>query len=131
MVIEVYIHSHTKLCRKYDCPCRFFFPRFSSTRTIITEPINGVPQEERDERHKRYGKTLEKVSVILNDKEKVEEIIAIIGPSDKESLEVYKSNKARRIAMLLDKAGVTIQEYEEALSFTKAGYKVIIERDLT
>ena len=29
------------------------------------------------------------------------------------------------------KAGVTLQEYEEALSFTKTGYKVVIERDLT
>ena len=32
---------------------------------------------------------------------------------------------------MLDMAGVTKKEYEEALSFTKVGYKVIIERDLT
>ena len=31
----------------------------------------------------------------------------------------------------MTKAGVTLQEYEEALSFTNTGYKVVIERDLT
>ena len=32
---------------------------------------------------------------------------------------------------MVRQAGVTLQEYEEALSFTKTGYKVVIERDLT
>ena len=49
----------------------------------------------------------------------------------KESLEAYKVNKTRRIEALVNKAGITMQEYEEALSFTKSGYKVVIERDLT
>ena len=44
-VLEVNIHSHTKSCRKYDCPCRFLYPRFPSIRTIIAEPIHGVNDE--------------------------------------------------------------------------------------
>ena len=40
-------------------------------------------------------------------------------------------NKTRRIEALVNKAGVTMHEYEEALSFTKTGYEVVIERDLT
>ena len=44
---------------------------------------------------------------------------------------MYKVNKERRIEALLKKAEVTMKEYEEALSYTKTGYKVIIERDLT
>ena len=52
MVLEVNIHHHTKSCRKYDCPCRFFYPRFPSVRTIIAQPIGGVSEEVRKERLK-------------------------------------------------------------------------------
>ena len=49
----------------------------------------------------------------------------------KETVDIYKVNKVRRIEALVKKAGVALQEYEEALSFTNEGYKVVIERDLT
>ena len=58
-------------------------------------------------------------------------IIQDIGSSEKETVELYKANKTRRIEAVVTKAGVTMQEYEEALSYTKTGYKVVIERDLT
>ena len=32
---------------------------------------------------------------------------------------------------MLQKADTSFQEYEEALSFTKVGYKVVLEQDLT
>ena len=63
---------------------------------------------------------------IRNDPEAIEEIISTIGRSEKEPIKVYKSNKVERITALVTKAGLTIQEYEEALSFTKTGYKVAI-----
>ena len=72
-----------------------------------------------------------KVRGILNDADSVEEIIKEIGTSEKEPLEVYRVNKIRRIEAMLEKADVTMQEYEEALSFTNTGYKVTVERDLT
>ena len=131
MVLEVNIHHHTKSCRKYDCPCRFYYPRFPSIRTIIAEPIRGGTEEERNKRLKRYDEILDKVRDVLNDEEVIKEIILDIGSSEKESLDIYKVNKARRIEELLKKAGVTLQEYEESLSYTKTGYKVTIERDLT
>ena len=131
MVLEVNMHSHTKSCRKYDCPCRFYFPRFPTIRTIIAQPIREVDDEEKKKRLKKYEEILAKVKDILNDAETVDEIIKSIGASEKEPVEVYKSNKERRIKALLRKAEVTLQEYEEALSFTKTGYKVVIERDLT
>ena len=131
MVLEVNIHSHTKSCRKYDCPCRYFYPRFPSTKTIISEPIRGMDDKEKKERLKKYEDTLTKVKDILNDPEAIEEIIKTIGSSEKETAELYKKNKARRIQAMVTKAGVTMKEYEEALSCTKMGYKVVIERDLT
>ena len=76
-------------------------------------------------------KSWKKFFNILNDSDIVEEIIASLGTSEKEPIEVYKVNKLKRIEAMLKKAGVTIDEYEEALSYTNTGYKVVIERDLT
>ena len=131
IVLAVNIHSHTKSCRKYACPCRFFYPRFPCTRTIIAQPIQGVKDEEKKQRLKRYEEVLDKVRDVLNDTDTIEEIIREIGSSEKEPLEEYKVNKVRRIKAILKKANVSLEEYEEALSYTKTGYKVTIERDLT
>ena len=35
MVLEVNIHSHTKSCRKYDCPCRYQFLYKSNNENCI------------------------------------------------------------------------------------------------
>ena len=130
-VLAVNVHSHTKSCRKHDCPCRFFYPRFPSIRTIIAIPLSGIDNEERSEKLKKYDETLMKVKEILQDSDEVDEILESIGTSEKEPRDIYKANKVIRIQSLLKKAGVTLKEYEEALSFTKTGYKVVIERDLT
>ena len=121
MVLEVNIHSHTKSCRKYDCLCRFFYPKFPSVRTIIAEPISGTDSEDKTERLKKYEETLIKFKDILNYADIIDKIIGEIGTSEKEPKTVYKGKKVRRIEALLEKAGVTIHEYEEALSFTKLG----------
>ena len=72
IVREVNIHSHTKSCRKYDCPCRFFYPRFPSIRTIIAEPMRGMDIKKKKEKLKEYEKVLSKVKDILMDSEAVE-----------------------------------------------------------
>ena len=131
IVLQVNIHCHTKSCRKYDCPCRFFYPRFPSRRTIIAGPIIGVDNEEKNKRIKKYDEILDKVRLILNDTDTIDEIIKEIGTSEKESIREYRVNKVKRIKAMLEKAHVTIEEYEEAMSYTKMGYKVCIERDLT
>ena len=48
------------------------------------------------------------------------------GSSEKESKEEYYRNRVRRIEALVNKAGVTLKEYETALSFTKSEYKAVI-----
>ena len=75
-VLEVNTHFHTKSCRKYDCPCRFFYPRIPSIRTIIAAPISGTDGEDKPERLKNYEETLRKVKDIFNDADTIEEIIA-------------------------------------------------------
>ena len=88
-------------------------------------------EKERKEKIKVYQETMRKVGNILNDEEKIEEIIQRFGTSVLESREVYKENKRLRIEALLEKAEVTIEEYETALSYTNVGYKVVHERDVT
>ena len=39
---EVNKHAHTRSCRKYDSQCRFQFPKFPSTKTIIAVPLVGL-----------------------------------------------------------------------------------------
>ena len=68
---------------------------------------------------------------MLEDPEIVEELIKSVGRSEKESIDEYKVNRERRIEALVATAGITIEEYEEALSYTDTGYKVVIQRDLT
>ena len=131
IVLEVNKHSHTKSCRKQENQCRFLFPRYPSTRTIIAVPIEGVTLEEKHKRLKTHKAILTKVGNILLDDEKIKQILETIGNSENESIEQYKLNKKRRIIELLKMADVTLEEYENALSFTNVGYKIVHERDVT
>ena len=65
------------------------------------------------------------------DENVIQEIINTIGNSEGESRDTYKVNKRRRILAMLAKAGVSIEAYEKALSFTAVGVKVTQERDIT
>ena len=50
IVKAVNFHHHTKTCRKYGCPCRFKFPRFPCSKTIMARPIKALkldPEEEK------------------------------------------------------------------------------------
>ena len=49
---------------------------------------------------------------------------------DKESKEEYETNRKKRILELLEIANVTESEYVEALKYSKAGYGVVLKRDL-
>ena len=90
-----------------------------------------MKNKEKIEKLKKHKATLKKVGEVLDDAEIVDEIVERIGHSEGEPLEVYKINKKRRILALLEKADVTLEDYEEALSYTNVGYKVVQERYLT
>ena len=131
IVLEVNKHHHTKSCRKHESQCRFLFPRYPATRTIIAVPIEGITLEEKHKKLKNYRAILKKVGTILNDEDKINQILENFGSSENETLDQYKLNKRRRIEALLEMADVTLEEYEKALSYTNVGYKVVHERDVT
>ena len=131
IVQNVNKHCHTKTCRKYDSSCRFNFPRYPSRRTIIAVPLSNVSDDERKEMLKNQTVILKKVSDVLQDNDAIDLIITRFGTSESESLQTYQTNKQLRIEAMLNLAGVSLEEYENALSFTNVGYKVIHERDIT
>ena len=76
IVTEVNVHHHTKACRKYGKTCRFDFPKFPTTRTIISIPARVLYQDEteREKHNKECKQFLDKVKVVLNDEKKMDKV---------------------------------------------------------
>ena len=89
IVCEVNKHLHTKACRKHGTQCRFNFPKYPSTKTIIGEPICGLNDKEKKEKLKSYKEILMKVGDILNDEATIKSIIEDKGTSEREHKDVY------------------------------------------
>jgi len=110
IVEEVQIHHHTKACRKYGTICRFSYPKYPSKRTIIARPLpNNLSPEERLKLQQSHKKILDTVKSLL-----------------KELKEDELENTT--LEQLLDKANVSLQEYEAALSTSQTGIHVVLKR---
>ena len=146
IVRAVNIHFHTKTCRKYCPRCRFHFPRFPSLKTLISVPLRMIEKdlEKQKELLKKVKLIKEKVLEILEDDKIMEEIQKIRldeieewkkGGHNKNELHALKRE---RLLALLRKANFSkeendeklIQEYEQALSVSEIGYRLLLERDV-
>ena len=58
-----------------------------------------------------------------------EVIESILGEVPKQSND-YKTDRKKRIRLLLHKANVKMDEYIEALEYSKIGYSIILQRDI-
>ena len=67
--------------------------------------MRGTDDKARNEKLRKYEETLTKIKELLNDSEVMEAIIQDIGSSEKETVDHYKANKARRIEAMVTKAG--------------------------
>ncbi|XP_066915086.1 uncharacterized protein [Clytia hemisphaerica] len=63
------LHRHSKTCRKYkNTPCRFFFGKFFSEKTIVSEPLpQELPHEEKETILSLRKEVLSKVRTYIND----------------------------------------------------------------
>ena len=128
IVTEVNVHHHTKTCRKYDSSCRFNYPRFPTPKTIVAKPFKGS-KEDRTKTMTDYNEILQKISVVLEEKEIVEKIMLSYSKNDETKSEHQKliEERIRKICAIAD---VTYEEYIAAISTTNHGYKVVLRRDV-
>ena len=102
IVKAVNMHHHTKTCRKYDCKCRFFSPRFPCLRTIVAEPVRmtSTSPEKQKEILDHYKQILEKVKIVLEDENAMEEIRKV----HEEDIDEYKQllQLVQKIELLLE-----------------------------
>ncbi|XP_066925712.1 uncharacterized protein [Clytia hemisphaerica] len=63
------LHRHSKTCRKYkNTPCRFYFGKFFSEKTIVSEPLpQELPHEEREAILALRKEVLTKVRTYINE----------------------------------------------------------------
>ena len=133
IVEEVHGHHHTTSCIKYSPTCRWGFPHFPMWRTILAKPMK-ESGEETEKIKSSYQKILKDVKEKMVDSEVIESIMKQF-PIDRDiSREAYVENRMERIKMLLTIAGYGKEEhlilYESALTYSKKGYSVILERDV-
>ena len=129
IVRKVNRHGHSKSCRKYTTPCRFFFPKYPIWKTLISSPNKFVNEADAA----KFNKILKDVKELLCDEEVIQKIMADFN-KDEESKEEYLRNRELRIKRLLFMAGLKSEEdlelYTRALKSTRGGYNIIMERDI-
>ena len=133
---EVNRHHHTKTCRKYQQVilqaeknlCRFGYRKFPSPFTIIVVPCK-LAGESRAKKFERRAEILDIVREILNDDDIIKEIMTEYDKNT-ETKDEYKTNRELRIKEVLKIAGVSLTEYIDALSYSRTGYSVVLERDI-
>ena len=69
------------------------------------------------------------MEVLLDDTELIESIMNKYNKKE-ETKDEYKLNRRKRILELLEAAKVLVEDYLEALSYTRTGYSVHLKRDL-
>ena len=70
---EVQTHRHTQTClKKGGSSCRFGYPKFPSTKTIIAKPYDSVGRNQDD--MEKAQKELAKVQKVLENKELLDQV---------------------------------------------------------
>ena len=124
------IHRHTKSCRKYGTNCRVNFPRYPMWKTELTREMVEDDEEKKKAKKEKHTKILVSVMDILEDEEKIKQIMDSYDKQN-ESIGEYKFNRKERIEKVLELAKVDKDEYLEAvLETSRKGISVVLARDI-
>ena len=126
---EVNKHHHTKTCRKHDTTCRFGYPRLPAPYTIIVEPCKADSPTKKEKMLVKYRKVIQQVQEVIEDEEAMQKIMSQYDKQN-ETQEEYIQNREKRIRKLCQVADVNYEEYIKAISTSKTGYSVVLQRDL-
>ena len=90
-------HYHTKACGKYgSAGCRFRFPKFPMWKTILTRnDIKAEDMESKNKRLEEQKQVLEKVRIVLEEKEMIEDIMNGYD-KENENIDEYRQNRKER-----------------------------------
>ena len=124
---EVNKHHHTRTCHKLSTECRFHFPKYPSPSTIIAQPMKETGKK-RTQKLEKHNKTLAAVKDIIEDEKNIEKIMK--KHPNKGNKDNYKEQRLERIKLLLEMAGVRIEDYLEALETSKVGSLIVLARDV-
>ena len=108
--------------------CRFGYKKYPAPFTIIVVPCK-LTGETREKRFKQRAEILDRVREVLNDDEIIQDIMNKYDKNNESAAE-YKTNRELRIQEILKIANVSMKDYIDALSYTRTGYSVILERDI-
>ena len=133
IVEEVHGHHHTTSCHKYSPTCRWGFPHFPMWKTLLAKPMK-ESGEEAEKLQVSYKNILKAVKEKMIDDDVVNKIMMEYPKELDKTREMYVNNRMRRIRMLLTLSGYGKDEdltlYEDALTYSKKGYSIILERDI-
>jgi len=121
IVEEVNCHNHTKSCQKNiksTNVCRFGFPKFPTPFTIISQPFPDTLE---------VGIKQSKERTACDILSKVKNILQSL-PNKLIELDVYILQNQIAIDTIVKRAGVTVEEYYEALSISTRGTVIILKR---
>ena len=77
----------------------------------------------------KYSKVIQKVQEVIEDEEAIQKIMSQYDKQN-ETKEEYIANREKRIRKLCQVAGVNYDDYVKAISTSKSGYSVVLQRDL-
>ena len=124
IVSEVNVHKHTRACHTKGPFCRFSYPKFPTTKTIISQPYKNMNltdddgnQLGDDEKKKLYLKLQAKMSKVKEHLEN-EEFIN----------ELKRLSPEEQISALCSFSGLSVEEYYQGLSYSSCSYTVHLKR---
>ena len=129
-VQEVNIHHHTKTCYKKGSFCRFGFPRPPSPYTIISRPVGEMEAEDRKKLFKKQNDVISKVMMVLDTDEDLKKIMEKFDKKSEITVSDHAKGKELRIREACKMAKVDFEDYVQALSLNRVGYKIVMSRDV-
>ena len=129
-VQEVNIHHHTKTCYKKGSFCRFGFPRPPSPYTIISRPVGEMEAEDRKKLFKKHNDVISKVMMVVDTDENLKKIMEKFDKQSEMTLSDHAKGKELRIREACKMAKVEYEDYVQALSVSRVGYKIVMSRDV-
>ena len=127
---EVNTHHHSKTCRKHGTVCRFNYPKPPSPYTIIAKPVEADSQAAKKERLEMNHMLINKVLEVVEDKEKLDQIMSKFDKQTEMPGDDHDECKAARIKEACKLADVKYEDYLTALGETGLGYSVVLSRDV-